>query len=545
MKRRPLFGCLVGICLGISFAVPQPSAREGPGPSEERPVLRYGAHVSRIGTLDPHRASASSDRAIADMLFNGLLRYRPGQAPAIEPDLALKMPDMQILNGRQVWTFKLKKGVMFHPGPGIAPYPLTADDVVFSFKKAADPAFSAYAGEYAGMTFEKVDRDTVRIVLEKPLSSILFLPKVADYAGGFIISKRAVEARGYACFKNRPVGTGPFMFQRHIPGKKVLLRANDAYFRGRPRLAGVEIRLIPRIEKREAALKAGRLDVMTGSGNPAWLKRMRKDPEVVVDLHGVGEVMTVHLNTSKKPLDDIRVRKAILYAIDREEFIQKASPLMVKKVFSPVPAQAMPGGIREAEAKKLGLDYPVDIARAKRLLAEAGLPRGFSLKAIASEKRIYRFVYDLLSKQLARIGVRCRVETVPHAQMHRRIRADEADIVIYDAWRPNADVYLTRFFHSDSIVVSGRTPDTNFSHYTRADALIEAARAEIDPQRQVRLWVHAQIQILSDAAAYPLFYGIQCQLRRPEVDYGHPIRASMALYPQFTERTRIRRDGVP
>jgi peptide/nickel transport system substrate-binding protein len=253
----------------------------------------------------------------------------------------------------------------------------------------------------------------------------------------------------------------------------------------------------------------------------------------------VGEVMTVHLNTTKTPLNDRRVRKAILYALDREAFIQASGRRVTEGVYSPVPARLMPGGIREQEVKKLGLDYALDISKAKRLLAEAGVPDGFSLKAVGSEKRSYRFVYRILTGQLEKIGVQCRVEIVPHAVMHRRIRADEADIVVYGAFRPNADAYLTRFFHSDSAVVSGRTPDTNFSHYAGADTLIEAARAEIDPDHQIRLWVHAQIKILSDAAAYPLFSLIQCQLRGRHVDYGHPLKSTMALYPQFTETTRI------
>ncbi|MBW2041511.1 MAG: hypothetical protein JRI76_05690 [Deltaproteobacteria bacterium] len=535
---RP-FHTAVYACLLILFVICTTSASAPLEHANARKILHYGTNVSRIGSFDPHLASASSDRAIADMLFNGLLRYRPGMAPEIEPDLAVTMPDMQMINGKQVWTFNLKKGVLFHPGTDTEPYPLTADDVIFSFKKASNPAFSAYAGEYAGMTFEKAGDHTVRIVLEKPLSSILFFPKVSNYSGGFIVSKRAIESKGYGRFKAHPAGTGPFAFKEYIPGEKVILSAHDRYFRGKPRLSGVEVALIPEIEKREAALRAGSLDVVVGSANPVWLEQIRNDAGVVLDLHGVGEVVTVHLNTTKKPLNDRRIRKAILYALDREAFIRAGGKLMIEGVYSPVPPQLMPGGISDEEIKALGLDYAVDISKARRMLAEAGFPDGFSLKAICSEIRFHRLAYDLLGRQLEAIGVHCRIEIVPHVEMHRRIRADESDIVVYGAFRPNADAYLTQFFHSDSIVVSGRTPDTNFSHYAGADALIEAARAEIDPESQIRLWVHAQIKILSDAVAYPLFSLIQCQLRGRHVDYGHPLKSSMALYPQFTEATRM------
>jgi peptide/nickel transport system substrate-binding protein len=89
-------------------------------------------------------------------------------------------------------------------------------------------------------------------------------------------------------------------------------------------------------------------------------------------------------------------------------------------------------------------------------------------------------------------------------------------------------------------VVTGAKPDTNFSHYDKLDDLIEAARIEIDPSKQIELWRHAQIMILQDMVAYPLHYLNQIFARRNYVDYGHEVVSSMALYPQITEKTRIR-----
>ncbi len=534
MKIRCLFTCLVFFPLASGFA-----ASDAPELSSARKTLRYGIHESRIGSFDPHFATSTADRAVADMLFNGLLRYRPGLAPEIEPDLASGMPEMRMTNGKQIWTFGLRKDVLFQPQEGEEPQHLTADDVIFSFQKAANPAFSAYAGEYVDLTFDKLDDHTVRITALKPLSTNLFIPKVTNYAGGFIVGRRAVQSKGYPHFKAHPVGTGPFRFEKYVPGETVVLKAHDRYFRGRPRLAGVEVHLIPDIHRRETALRTGGLDAIYGSGDPFWLKRVGRDMKWSLEVHGMGEVMTVHLNAARKPLDDIRVRKAICYALDREAFVQGTSALLVSEAHSPVPASLMPGGLDADETRALGIDYALNLQKAKSLLKEAGLSDGFTLKSVASDKRIYRVVYDLIQKQLAKAGVRLEVETVPHSEMHKRIRADESDLVVYGAFRPNADVFLTRFFHSDSIVKTGRTPDTNFSHFSGADALIEAARAEVDPERQVRLWKHAQIRILGEAAAYPLFSTYQCQLQSPRLDYGHPVEASLALYPQFTENTRI------
>jgi peptide/nickel transport system substrate-binding protein len=144
-----------------------------------------------------------------------------------------------------------------------------------------------------------------------------------------------------------------------------------------------------------------------------------------------------------------------------------------------------------------------------------------------------------MQSQLARIGIDLSIRIVDHAAMHDLIRQDQNPIVIYIAWRPNPDVYLTRFFHSDSIVVTGEKPDTNFSHFDRIDKLIDAARLEVNAQKQIELWKHAQIKILDEMAAYPLLIHNIVFARGSNVDYGHELVSSMALYPQITEKTKI------
>jgi len=527
------------------LARPASAAAVAGPPVHHAKILRIGLHVSAMGSLDPHFAAGSQDRALADMVFNGLLRYQPGNAPKIEPDLAVRLPTFEMVGGRQVWTVKLRKGVLFQPGPQTPAYELTADDVVFSLQKSANREFCAYAGEYEGMTVEAVDRYTVRIIVKHPVSSILFLPKLTDYGGGFIVSKHAIETMGYAGFKQHPVGTGPFRFSRYIRGQEVDLTAHDGYFRGRPQLDGVQIRFVPDIKARETALLNGDLDVITGSGEKGWAEWMGSKPGIIVDTFGVGEVATLYLNTKMKPLDDIRVRRAIAFALSRKKFLNTTGRQFVGAVYSPVPAQFLPGGLAKAEVERLHLSYAQDIVKAKRLMADAGYAHGFTLDLVSSEKRLYRTYYEELRRQLLKIGVVCRIKVVTHSQMHRIIRSDPKPLVIYVAWRPNADAYLSRFFHSEAIVVTGSKPDTNFSNYDKVDRLIEAARLEIDPRRQIELWQQAQIRILNDIAAYPIMYTKQCYARRAGVDYGHPLIATMALYPQFTERTRLKRAGDP
>ena len=118
---------VVVLVLSLSFAPTETAA--------EPSVLRLGIDAADFGTGDPHRAASRNDRAVVDMIFNGLLRYKPGEAPSIEPDLAVEIPHPQIVDGKQVWTFQLRQDVMCHPGPRTAGYRMTADDVVFSLRR--------------------------------------------------------------------------------------------------------------------------------------------------------------------------------------------------------------------------------------------------------------------------------------------------------------------------------------------------------------------------------------------------------------------------
>ncbi|MEW5910726.1 MAG: ABC transporter substrate-binding protein, partial [Thermodesulfobacteriota bacterium] len=314
---------------------------------------------------------------------------------------------------------------------------------------------------------------------------------------------------------------------------------NDRYFKGRPKLKGIELLLLPDVQDRENRLKEGDVDIITGSGDSEWIERIKNIPNILLDVHGPGEVMTIHFNMKKKPFESLLVRKAVLHALDRNEFIKSTSRILSEKIYSPVPVKYIPGGISEEEIQKLGLNYENDIQKANMLLSQAGYPNGFKITVVSSEKRIFRANYEILKEQLKKIRIDCNIEVVPHAEMHKRIRKGDSPLVIYGAFRPNADAFLTRFFHSDSIILTGKTPDTNFSGYDKIDALIEAAREEIMPEKQITLWMQAQIRILSDAAAFPLFLTNQCFVRRSDLEYGHPLISSMALYPQFTEKSRV------
>ena len=169
---------------------------------------------------------------------------------------------------------------------------------------------------------------------------------------------------------------------------------------------------------------------------------------------------------------------------------------------------------------------------------------------VISERAEYLIPMQNIQAQLAEIGVEVKLKVVDHSSMHTLIRQDVNPMVLYVAWRPNADVFLTRFYHSHSIVVTGKKPDTNFSHLGGVDAdgdgvvdsiddLIEAARVELDPKAQIGLWKEACREILELAAAYPLYIKKFVYARSPKVDYGYELKSTLALYPQVNELTSI------
>ena len=536
MGRSRVLSFILILVIGLLPFLAAPARAQDGG---ERPIFRFAGDAGDLQSLDPHYAVGGLDRPVVDMVFNGLVRYKPGNLAEIEPDLAEAVPAPEIIDGKQTWTFSLRRGVMCHPSPVTDAYELTADDVVYSLQKSADADTSGFAADYEGMTVEKVDDYTVRITQDPPLSPTLFLPKVANYAGGFIVCSKAVEAMGLDAFRTHPVGTGPFMFQSYTPQNSVELIANDDYFRGAPKLAGVIARYMPDPSTRELGLQSGELDAAVGLYDEQWVQRINASGDITADVFGVGEVAFICLNVTAAPLDDLNVRQAIAYAISRDEHLALYGESIAENVYSVVPAQFMPGGLTREEAEAAQVLFEQDIEKARQLLAEAGYPDGFEMNLIASEMETYQGNYEVLQAELAQIGITINLNVIDHATMQSQIRQDVNPIVVYIAYRPNADAYLTQFFHSDSIVVTGAKPVSNFSHYDGVDDLIERARTETDPAAQEELWKQANVQILEDVAVYPLNDRKFVWARRNSVDYGHELVSTAALYPQITEQTTI------
>ncbi len=500
-------------------------ALSNPAPASAEVVLRSSSIGSDIATLDPHRAIASADVMVISWMFNGLVRFKPGSADPkdLEPDLAERWetsPD------GKTWTFYLRKGVTFHGGWG----EFTADDVIYSLNRAADPQRSSFAADFANIAAaDKVDDDTVRIVLKHPDAA--FLGVVSNYHGGYIVSRKAAEKLG-TDFGAHPVGTGPFAFVEHVTQQYVKLTANADYFRGRPKIDTIMERMIPADTAREFAFTAGELDIAAGKPEQRWIDAARKHG-IAVDIFAPGEYRTLHLNRTVPPLDDIRVRQALAHAVNVADILRYYGKDVTMKGCSVVP----PGYLGESCA---GDTYAYDPAKARALLAESGHAGGFTLKVVSSNVQAQLPLMEIVQSQLAKIGVKLDLEVVDHPTYHAQIRKDVSAIVLYGAARfPTADAYLTQFYHSNAIV-GKPTAITNFSHCAAADAEIDAARIEPDPAKQLALWATAQRKIDADVCAIPLFDLRQVWEHSNRVDYGYDLKGAMNLGPVITETTTLK-----
>ena len=263
------------------------------------------------------------------------------------------------------------------------------------------------------------------------------------------------------------------------------------------------------------------------------MNRTRQVPRTVVEVFQPAEEAQLHLNTASKPFDDIRVRQAVAMAVNRPELVRWRGADVSREAQSVVPR-----GYLGFTADN-GLPGP-DIARAKALLAEAGHPNGITVKVIQTQLPEMLSASQVFQAQLKRAGINLDFQVVEHATFHAQIRQDLSQMVYYAAARfPIADVTLTQFFHSRSIV---KTPTavTNFSHCNVADGEIDAARTEPDAAKQVALWEAAQRKIIAHVCAVPMFETLLVFARHESLDLGYKLEGSMSLGPMLTEATQFK-----
>ncbi|RMF91272.1 MAG: polyamine ABC transporter substrate-binding protein [Nitrospinota bacterium] len=523
MTRRAFLKGIGGGSLVITLT--SFSARKASGAVKQDLVVAYDASDA-LGWDPMSQALPTPDKTIAASLYNGLLKWPDGVADLtkLEPDLA---ESWEVSGDGLQWTFKLREGVRWHTVFGVDFGEFTAEDAAYSLTRAADPKRSAFAGDFSVFRkFEATDRYTLRVTLAYPVSPATVKGLLTDYHGGQILCKKALEKYGDA-YPLHPVGTGPFKFQEYSPNESSTWLPHERYFRGKPHLSSYQMRYMADLSSRELAFRKGDVQLIEGVREQHWVDKMRAQKDTETLVFGPGELVQLHLNMTRKPFDDIRVRKAVFYAIDRDGLIRFIGKDTTEREVTALQKHYLGALTEEELPKELLYDYDPD--KAKDLLAQAGYPKGFDVEMVITERASYRRAMVAVQEMLRKVGIRLKLNVITHPAYHSQIRKDVNPMVLYICTRfPTGDQMLTQFFHSRSIVGTP-TGVTNFSHYTAIDELLDKARQETDPAVQVKLWKEAQLRILEDAVAYPLYTLKFAFAKKPWLDIGYELQSTMHL----------------
>ena len=344
--------------------------------------------------LDPTAgAAAAIDEVVYANVFEGLTRFGPDGA--VLPALA---ESWEIAPDGLSWVFNLREGVSFHDG-----LPFTAEDVVFSFDRAmAEDSTNAQKQLFDGINeVTAIDDTTVEIGLDAPKGSLLFNLAWGD---AVIVSPASAETN-----KSNPVGTGPFRFSNWVQGDRIELVRNEDYWGAKPALEKVTFKFISDPTAAFAAMMAGDLDAFPNYPAPENLAQFEADPRFSVIVGSTEGETILAMNNARPPFDDIRVRRAIAHAIDRQAIIDGA----MFGYGTPIGSHFAP---HSPAYEDLTAESAYDPELAKALLAEAGYPDGFATTLTLPPPSYARRGGEIVASQLRAVGIEAEIVNVEWAQ---------------------------------------------------------------------------------------------------------------------------------
>jgi peptide/nickel transport system substrate-binding protein len=336
------------------------------------------------------------------------------------------------------YTFMLKKGVRFHNGRLF-----TAEDVKFVLDRARNPETRhPHVKHYEDIaTIEVKDPQTVTITLKQP--NAMFLYNLGRQ-GSVMYPREAAEQQ-----KSNPVGTGPFTLARWDRGDRIVLKRNaDYHVKGLPRLEQVTFRFIADPNAALAALQAGDIDVLGFGLGPESVEVVRRSPALQVILGETTNDVVLALNNSRKPYADVRVRRALTHAINKDEIL-KGAMFGFGRVLGTNIDPLNPYFVDMAKA------VPYSPERARQLLAESGYPNGFAAVLKVTPQYPYTVrTGEILVGQLAKVGIRVTLEQIEWGQWLERVYKNaDYDMTIIghaEAWDAGNYANPKYYFRYDS-----------------------------------------------------------------------------------------------
>jgi len=411
-----------------------------------------------ITSLDPHVGREREAISVTIHIFDSLLRMDGSPQPALAESWE-QIDDV-------TWRFFLREDVYFHDG-----VQMTAEDVVFSIERSRDAPRVQFISGFVSHA-ELVDEFTVDVITVHP-----FAPTLANLAMPMmaIVPKHQILADEEAFLEN-PVGTGPYMLTEWRRGQGASLVANPDYFRGAPITPYLEMLVVPEATQRTIAIETGvahlAYDLISNDA-----ARVQANPELIFHEGDAIASWFLFLNVNRPPLDDVRVRQAIRYAINTDDVIQVARHGLAIPANSFIP----PLAFGHAEHAK---EFPFNPDRGRELMAEAGLS-DITLTLFVNEAQERINTCQVIQAQLLQIGINIDIRVLEMSTFQEVVANGEHDMALITWTIPtlDADYNFFALYHSSS---HGPAGNRSFWADAETDRLIEAGRAISDrAQRQV------------------------------------------------------------
>ena len=415
--------------------------------------------------LDPTSAAAGAiDSVLYSNVFEGLTRFMSDGA--VVPGLA---ESWDISEDGTTYTFKLRDGVNFHDGTT-----MDAEDVKFSLDRArAEDSANAQKALFDGIKeVTVIDPSTVEVKLAAPNGNFLFNMAWGD---AVIVAPESIEG-----IKQTPIGTGPFKFDEWVQGDRIEISRNADYWGEAPALESATFKFISDPTAAFAAMMAQDIDAFAGFPAPENLPQFEADPRFQV-LVGSTEGETI-LSTNNKmpPLDDVRVREAIAHAIDRQAIIDGA----MFGLGTPIGTHFAP---HNPDYVDLTAQSAYDPEKAKTLLAEAGLPDGFTTTLKLPPPSYARRGGEIIAAQLRAVGIETEITNLEWAQWLEEVFRGK-------------DFGLTIVSHTEPFDIGIYARPDYYFQYDNPDfqALMTTLGETSDPDARSELLAQAQTMIADD-----------------------------------------------
>ncbi|BBZ33066.1 ABC transporter substrate-binding protein [Mycolicibacterium confluentis] len=449
--------------------------------------------------LDPQRSTAYFSFEVLENVFDTL----------VEPDADLNMrpalaQSWETSPDQLTWTFRLRPDVTFHDGR-----PLTAEDVVFSYRRIIDEKL-ANSDKFSAVTAVTApDPGTVVLTLSRPTPNLL--TNLGGFKGMAIVQRENVESGAIA---THPVGTGPFAFVKATSGDSITLRANPDFWGGPPRISGVTYRFISEPSTALSALQAGEID-WTDSVPTQRVTQLKDDDSIRLQVTASNDYWYLALNQARPPWDDVRVRQAIAYGIDRDAIVAATSygTATVNQLAIPV-----------GNPWYMPYDrYRFDIDRARELLREAGAaPRDLDM-LVTTEYPETVTAAQIIADNLAPLGITVHIRTVDFATWLDEQNSGNFDMLMM-GWLGNIDPddFYYAQHHTD-----GSSNAQKFSD-PQVDRLLDAGRVEVDTPRRAGDYAQAATRIADEVSYIYLYNPSVIQAWNPALQ-GYEARRDGAI----------------